>query len=120
MAAQDTPPPDRAATVPESAQGGSASDLFDLVKAYARQETLGPLKGAGRWLGYGVAAALCLAAGLVLVALGLLRFIQTQWDTVFDGAWSFVPYVIVLVVVAAVTAFSLSRVSRATLNKEPR
>lgn len=120
MAAQDTPPPDRASTASASGDGGSAADLFDLVKAYARQETLGPLKGAGRWLGYGVAAALCLATGLVLVALGLLRFIQTQWDTVFDGAWSFVPYLIVLVVVAAVTAFALSRVSRATLNKEPR
>jgi hypothetical protein len=120
MAAQDTPPPDRAPTDPSSGENGSVGDVIDLVKAYARQETLGPLKGAGRWLGYGVAAAVCLAAGLVLVALGLLRFIQTQWDTVFDGAWSFVPYLIVLVVVAAVTAFALSRVSRATLNKEPR
>lgn len=120
MAAQDTPPSDRAPASPSSEHDASVGDVFDLVKAYARQETLGPLKGAGRWLGYGVAAALCLAGGLVLVALGLLRFIQTQWDTVFDGAWSFVPYLIVLVVVAAVTAFALSRVSRATLNKEPR
>jgi len=41
-------------------------------------------------------------------------------ESVFDGAWSFVPYLIVLVVVLAVTAISLSRVSKATLNKEPQ
>ena len=28
-------------------------DVIDVVKEYARQETLGPLKGAGRWLALG-------------------------------------------------------------------
>jgi hypothetical protein len=120
MAAQDTPPADRAPSSPQRSDDASVGEVLDLVKAYARQETLGPLKGAGRWLGFGVAGALCLGIGLVLVALGVLRFIQTQWDTVFDGAWSFVPYLIVLVLVVATTVFALSRVSKATLSKESR
>lgn len=120
MPSPETPSGDRSPSTTTGSDDASVGDVFDLVKAYARQETLGPLKGAGRWLGYGVAGAVCLSAGLVLVALGLLRFIQTQWDTVFDGAWSFAPYLMVLAVVAAATAFALSRVSKATLNKEPR
>ena len=118
-----TPDPNSADTARASSTAGddaSVGDVIDLVKAYAVQETLGPLKGAGRWLGFGLAAAVCLSAGLVLVSLGVLRFIQTQWESVFDGAWSFVPYVIVLVLVLAATALALSRVSRSTLNKEPR
>ena len=33
-------------------------DLVDLIKAYARQETVDPLKGAGRWVGF-VCSAVC-------------------------------------------------------------
>jgi len=120
MAAQDTPAGDGARPASSGPDDASVGDVIDLVKAYALQETVGPLKGAGRWLGFGVAGALCLGLGLVLVALGLLRLLQTQWESVFDGAWSFVPYLIVLAVVLAVTAISLSRVSKATLNKEPQ
>lgn len=31
-------------------ESAGVSDVVDLVKEYAKQETLGPLKGAGRWL----------------------------------------------------------------------
>ena len=102
-----------------SSDSGSIGDVIDLVKDYARQETLGPLRGAGRWLGFGAAGALCIGLGLALVALGLLRLIQTLGDDVFDGAWSFVPYFIVLVVVGLATAVAVSRISKATLGKEP-
>lgn len=120
MAAHDTPPGAQDVSATSGVDDASVGEVIDLVKAYAKQETLAPLKGAGRWLGYGIAASLCLSLGLVLLALGILRFIQTQWATVFDGAWSFVPYVIVLVLVVGATAMALSRVSKATLNKEPR
>jgi hypothetical protein len=115
MSSQDRdgqgPSPDTEAT--------SIGDMVDLVKDYARQETLGPLRGAGRWLAFGAAAALCIGMGLALVALGLLRLIQSVGDDVFDGAWSFVPYLIVLVLVGIATAVAVSRISKSTLGKEP-
>lgn len=94
-------------------------DVIDVVKEYARQETLGPLAGAGRWLALGSVGALLLGLGSVLTLLGTLRLLQTE-TSVFDGAWSWVPYVIVLVVAAALTVITLSRVKKATLGKEPR
>ena len=94
-------------------------DVIDVVKEYARQETLGPLAGAGRWLALGSVGALLLGLGSVLTLLGTLRLLQTE-TSVFDGAWSWVPYVIVLVVAAALTVITLSRVKKASLGKEPR
>jgi hypothetical protein len=90
----------------------SATETVDLVKAYAKQEVLAPIQGAGRSTGYGVAAALCLGIGSVLLAVGLLRFLQTMTGDVFDGNWSWVPYLIVLVVASLVAALSISRVKK--------
>jgi hypothetical protein len=94
-------------------------DVIDVVKQYARQETLGPLAGAGRWLALGSVGAILLGLGSVLTLLGTLRLLQTE-TTVFDGAWSWAPYAIVLVVALVSTVVTLSRVKKATLGKEPR
>jgi hypothetical protein len=107
--------PDRRPT----AEPTSPGELIDVIKEYAKQETLGPLRGAGRWLAFGALGAFLIGVGLVLVLLGLLRLIQTEWPETFDGAWSWVPYVIVLVVCSAAVAFALSRVKQSTLGKEP-
>jgi cytochrome c biogenesis protein CcdA len=95
------------------------SDVVDVVKEYARQETLGPLSGAGRWLALGSIGAILLGVGSVFVLLGTLRLLQTE-TSVFDGAWSFVPYLVVLVVAIGLTIVTLARVKKATLGKEPR
>lgn len=97
----------------------SIGDLFELVKTYARQETLGPLRGASRWLALGTAGAAVLGLGLTLLMLGLLRLIQTEWETVATGKWSWVPYLIVLVVVIAILGLTLSRINKKPLNEEP-
>jgi cytochrome c biogenesis protein CcdA len=95
------------------------SDVVDVVKEYARQETLGPLSGAGRWLALGSIGAILLGVGSVFALLGTLRLLQTE-TSVFDGAWSFVPYLVVLVVAIGLTIVTLTRVKKATLGKEPR
>lgn len=97
----------------------TVDEVIDLVKDYVRQETVGPLKGAGRWLALGVAGAFLIGFGLVLVLLGLLRLIQTEWPETFDGAWAWAPHAIVLVVCSAAIALALSRVKKSTLGKEP-
>lgn len=100
-------------------ESASVGDVVDLVRDYAKQETVGPLKGAGRWLALGVAGSVFLGLGLVLVLLGVLRLLQTVTDA-FDGGFSWVPYVVVLVLCLALSAVALSRVKKATLGKEPR
>jgi hypothetical protein len=98
----------------------NVGEIVEMVKAYAIQETVGPLKGAGRWLGVGAAGALLLALGLFFALLGILRLLQTEAAETFDGGWSWVPYLIVLLLCVGATALALSRVRKSTLGKEPR
>ena len=89
-----------------------ASELWDLVRAYAKQETVQPLKGVGRFVAFGVAGSLCLGIGVVLLATAGLRALQTQTGDVFDGNWSWAPYLIVLVGCAIVIVLALSRTAK--------
>ena len=100
-------------------QQPTIADTIDLVKAYAEQETVGPIKGAGRWIGLGLAGALTLGIGLSVVLLGLLRLIQTEWTRSSTGDLSWVSYAIVLVVCVGLIALAVSRINKASLNKEP-
>ena len=54
----------------------NAQEVFDLVKAYAIQETATPLAGVGRYLKFGVPGALCLGIGFFFLALAGLRGLQ--------------------------------------------
>ena len=103
----------------ESLRGGHASpddsEILDLVVAYARQETIGPLKGAGRWIAWGVVSMSLISIGMVLVALGLLRGVQDLSGDVFDGAWSFVPYVFGTAFASVIVVFAATQVRRPKL-----
>jgi hypothetical protein len=87
-----------------------ASELWDLVRAYAKQETVEPLKGILRFVGFGVAGGVSLSIGLLLLALGGLRGLQTL-DT-FDGNLSWAPYGIVVAVAMLLVALLLSRTGK--------
>ena len=86
------------------------AEVFDLVKAYARQELLHPLKGSPRWLGVGLAGSLLVAVGTVLLTLALLRALQTETGAVFAGSLSWIPYLIVAAALVAVVALLLRQV----------
>ena len=87
-----------------------ASELWDLTVAYAKQETVDPLKGLGRYLGYGVGGSLVFGFGSVLLLLALLRALQTETGTSFTGDLSFVPYLIVTAAAALLVAAVVWRV----------
>ena len=110
----------RQAEKEKQADDASVGEVIDYLKAYAKQETLGPLKGAGNWLGYGFAAAAALGLGLVLMLLGLLRLVQSEWDRSATGNLSWLAYLIVLVVASALLALTLTRIKKSTLHKEPK
>ena len=104
----------------ESKQDASLGEVIDFVKNYAKQETLDPLKGAGRWLAFGAAAAFTMGLGLLIVLLGLLRMFQTELETLAEWQWSWAAYGITLVVTVALLAITLLRVKKSTLGKEPK
>lgn len=89
-----------------------AAELWDLVRAYAKQETVEPMKGLGRFVAFGVAGSVLLGMGTLLLALAGLRALQTETDGALDNHLSFVPYLIVLVVCALVIVWAMSRTSK--------
>jgi hypothetical protein len=110
----------RQAAKSKAADDASVGEVIDYFKAYAKQETLGPLKGAGNWLGYGVAAALTLGTGLFLMLLGLLRLLQTEWTRSATGSLSWLAYLITLLVAVVLLLLTVLRIKKATLHKEPK
>ena len=101
------------------AEPASIGDVVEFVKTYARQETLGPLKGAGRWIAFGLAGAFAMGLGLFFVLLGVLRMFQTEWTWSARGGWSFMAYLVTLGVVLVFLVLTALRIKKSTLNKQP-
>jgi hypothetical protein len=74
-----------------------ATELWELSAAYARQETVDPLRGLGRFLGWGVGGAVVLGVGSILLLLAALRALQTETDTALTGNLSWIPYLVVAI-----------------------
>jgi membrane protein implicated in regulation of membrane protease activity len=93
------------------------SELKDLLIAYFKQETIDPLKGLARYVGFGLLGALLIGTGICFLAIGGLRALQTETGTTFEGHWSWAPYGItvaglVIIAVAAVLTARSPRSSR--------
>jgi uncharacterized membrane protein len=84
------------------------SETFDLVVQYIKQETVEPLRGAGRWLGFGLVAAHAIILASLFLLLGVLRLLQS--------GWSWAPYLITAVVGILLVVWSLSRINKGSLN----
>ena len=88
------------------------SELKDLTVTYAKQETVEPLKGLGRFIAAGVAGSLLLGIGLVLCALAGLRALQTETGDTFDDNFTWAPYGIVLVGALLIVILAVTRIGR--------
>jgi Putative Actinobacterial Holin-X, holin superfamily III len=95
-------------------------DLKDLTVSYAKQETVDPIKGLGRYIGLGVAGSLCLALGVVLLAVGGLRALQTQTGTAFTGNLSWLPYLFTLAFLGVVAGFAVYAISKESRDRQQR
>lgn len=104
---------------PRKQDDASIGEVIEFVKTYAKQETLGPLKGAGTWLAFGVGGAFALGIGLVLLMLGMLRLFQAEISWATGGSWSWSAYAFVLLITIVLLALTIERIKKATLNKEP-
>lgn len=87
-------------------------ELWRLLVAYARQETVEPLRSLGRSLGWGLAGAVLMAAATIFGALALLRLLQSE-TTVFDDTLSWLPYLLVALLMVLVAGLALWGISRA-------
>lgn len=92
------------------------SELYDLVVKYAKQEAIDPIRGAGRWLGFGLFAAVMISIGVVIASLGVLRLVQTT-PLGSSNAWSWLCYLITVVVCVVIGYLATSRIKRGTLEK---
>jgi hypothetical protein len=90
----------------------AAADVFAFTRDYVRQETIDPLKGVGRYLAYGGIGVLLGSIGVILLMLALLRGLQTETGSTFQGNLSWIPYLIVLVVAGACAGYAVTRISR--------
>ncbi len=88
------------------------SDIPQLVRDYATQELVDPLKSLGRYLGFGLSGALAIGMGLLMLGFAGLRAMQVEAADTFDGNWSVVPYIIVSVVGIIVLAIIGSRIKK--------
>lgn len=86
------------------------AELWDLVVAYVKQETVEPLRGLGRFVAWGLAGAVLTGTGTVFLLLAALRALQEETGDTFTGNWSWAPYAITLAGAAVVVAVAVSRV----------
>jgi hypothetical protein len=88
----------------------SGDDALGLTVQYIRQETLEPLQGIGRYVLYGVAGSVCIAFGVVLLLISVLRLLQTETGA-FHGNLSWIPYLIVTILGAAIVGVAAWRIT---------
>ena len=89
---------------------GDARELVDLVIAYAKQETIEPLKGLGKNALKGIGGALLLGIGGVFCSIGALRAMQSETDWFERHNLSYLPYfatILLLAVLAVIGWFGL-------------
>ncbi len=92
------------------------SELYELVIKYAKQEAIDPIRGAGRWIGFGLFAGVLISIGTVIGSLGVLRLVQTT-PLGASNAWSWLCYLITVVICLVVGFVANSRIRRGTLEK---
>jgi hypothetical protein len=103
------------------APAGHIGQTVQLVKDYARQELKDPLAGAGRWIGLGLAGAICIGLATAFLSLGLLRMVQVEWPGTFHGRWAhLVPYLFGLVLCILVAGLAAVRINKQPLQKKEK
>jgi len=97
--------------------GAAGGDFLQLVADYAKQETLGPLKGVARFVAFGISGSVALSVGVVILLVAGLRALQTETGTTFGGHLSWLPYVITAGAAMLVAGLAGWRITKGTAAK---
>lgn len=92
--------------------GTHFSELLGLVIAYAKQETVVPLKNLGRYIGFGLAGAILMAAGGAMATLAAVRLVQVETGRHLHGELTWVPYLGGILVAGVGAAWAATRIGR--------
>ena len=109
-------------TGPEPQTGGKAfgtlaNELANMVIAYAKQETVVPIKLLGRYVLFGIVGALLLGIGGGLLALAAIRAGQAETGAHLRGNFTWVPYFGGVVLAGLGAAWAVSRISKGPVSK---
>jgi hypothetical protein len=88
------------------------NELTGLVIAYVKQETVVPIKNLARFVIFGVAGALLLAAGGGMLTLAAVRAVQAETGSHLRGDLTWVPYTGGMLVAGVGAAWAASRVTK--------
>ena len=83
-----------------------AEDIKDVAVRYVREETVDPVKALGRYTAYGCAGSFLVGLGGLLIAVGLLRLLQS----LMHGTTSWLPYVLITIGGIAVIGLTLLKI----------
>ncbi len=110
-------------TAPELQKGGSRSfgtlvdEFVSMVVAYAKQETLDPIKALGRYVAFGIVGALLIGIGGGLLALAAVRAIQAETGQHLTGSLTWAPYLGGVIVAGVGAAWAGIRIMRGSADK---
>ncbi|MDA8046752.1 MAG: hypothetical protein M0Z30_16165 [Actinomycetota bacterium] len=90
--------------------GTHVNELLALTIAYAKQETIAPLKSLGRYVAWGVAGAILFATGGAMLTLTAVRVVQAETGPHLRGDLTWVPYLGGVIVAGAGAAWATLRI----------
>ncbi len=90
--------------------GTHFNELLALVIAYAKQETVNPIKNLGRYIAWGVAGAILFATGGAMLTLTAVRVVQSETGRHLHGNLTWVPYLGGVIVAGMWTAWAAVRI----------
>jgi len=96
----------------EKSTADVVNDLWQLVRDYAKQETLDPLKTIGRFLAFGLAGSILVSLGVVMGVLAILRALQTSGRHHLDEHLSWVPYLTTFVITVVILALAVRTITK--------
>jgi hypothetical protein len=86
-----------------------ARDTTALLRDYLFQETVDPIRLLGRYVAWGTLGSFFVGIGALMLLIALLRLLQEETGA-FHGNLSWIPYLIVVVIAAAVIALTVLRI----------